>query len=443
MQIFSLCILLSSFFIYNSIGAIDEQAIDDLHLVLNLARHIHLKSGQDADAMSMQELAQCFPSFLWALRDFHLEPMDETGAPLTEKGYLENSLKPIPGQDGKNKLREAIRELFRERNCVTLPRPCNNEADLRQIQRMPYESLRPQFRKKVEAFVTTIYSSLRPKMMRGSHVSGAMFVALASEYCKSINSSGVPTIHSAWTSVIQHQLRLSLHDATKVYESCLEEKALRHLPMKEEELKEVHRAAKEDAVRAFLAPKFDANDARFLEYREELAVRIKQSYEHAKTENRNASYRLCEECAQELYLRHIASKLEQPAAYERLDQLIQDWDTVQSHYAKTAAGPAQAEVLSRLLARKMAESTQRVWMTLQDRNTAQLHEVRQRLMREEANSAERAKKLEEAERRWRARQGDLSQQLLDSRQDLERCGATPEAAHEGDPERHCAVCVVA
>jgi hypothetical protein len=32
LQIFSLCILLSSFFIYNSMGAIDEQAIDDLHV---------------------------------------------------------------------------------------------------------------------------------------------------------------------------------------------------------------------------------------------------------------------------------------------------------------------------------------------------------------------------------------------------------------------------
>uniref|UniRef100_A0A7S4SEG1 GB1/RHD3-type G domain-containing protein n=1 Tax=Alexandrium monilatum TaxID=311494 RepID=A0A7S4SEG1_9DINO len=447
MQIFSLCILLSSYFIYNSMGAIDEQAVDDLHLVLNLARHLHQRSGQDGSAMTTVELAQFFPSFLWALRDFHLEPMDEMGAPLTEKGYLESALKPMPGQDDKNKLREAIKDLFHERTCVTLPRPCNNEADLRQIQKMPYESLRPQFRKKVESFVTSIYGSLKPKTLRGNHVSGAMFVALASEYCKSINSSGVPTIQSAWSSVIQHQLRLSLHDATKVYETTLEEKGLRCMPMKEEELKDIHKSAKADAMKVFLAPKFDANDPRFLEHREELALRIKQSHEHARMENRNSSQRLCEECARELYARQIAPKLEPPGAYERLEQLIQDWEIVQTHYNKTAAGPAQAEVLSRLLVKKMAESTQRVWMTLQERNNAQLHEVKQRLMKEEATSAERTRLLEEAERRWYAKQSDLHQQLELSRQSLDRCGVPPEATdglvYMPEHERHCAVCTVA
>mmetsp|Transcript_2652 Transcript_2652/g.5293 ORF Transcript_2652/g.5293 Transcript_2652/m.5293 type:complete len:559 (-) Transcript_2652:30-1706(-) len=441
MQILSLCVLLSSCFIYNSIGAIDEQAIDDLHLVLNLARHLHQRSEQGADAASMLELAQYFPSFVWALRDFHLEPLDETGAPLSECGYLESALRPAPGQDEKNRLREAIRELFVERSCVALPRPCDREADLRQIQRMPYESLRPQFRSKVEAFVAGVYRSLKPKRLRGSHVSGAMFVALAAEYCKAINSSGVPTIHSAWSSVIQHQLRLSLHDATKVYESCMQEKALRWLPMKEEELEEVHKAAKRDAVNLFLAPKFDANDPRFLEQREELAARIKQIYAHAKAENMNVSRRLCEECAQELYTRHIAPKLDL-GSYDRLDQLLQDWEMVQGLYSKTATGPAQAEVLSRLLSRKMAESTHRVWLALQDRNTTQLQDMRQKLMKEEASSAERARKLQEAERRWRSQRNDLDLQLEHSARNVEQHGAPADALAGAEPERNCAVCTV-
>mmetsp|Transcript_83455 Transcript_83455/g.244678 ORF Transcript_83455/g.244678 Transcript_83455/m.244678 type:complete len:558 (-) Transcript_83455:72-1745(-) len=441
MQIFSLCILMSSFFIYNSIGAIDEQAIDELHLVLHLAKHVHLRSEQGSEGTPASELAEYFPSFLWALRDFHLEPMDENGAPLSEKGYLENALKPLPGQDDKNKVREAIKDLFTARTCVTLPRPCSNEADLRHIQKMPYESLRPQFRTKVEALVSTIYSSLKPKMLKGSYLSGETFVALATEYCKSINSNGVPTIHSAWTSVIQHQLRLSLHDATKVYESCLET-ALQRLPMAEEELKDIHKSAKADAVKVFLAPKFDTDDARFLEYREELAIRIKQMYEHARGENLHVSNRQCEECAQELYARHIAPKLEGPGAYERLDQLLHDWDVVQGLYAKSATGPAQAEVLSRLLGRRMAESTERLWAALQERSTAQLHELRQKLLREEANSAERSRKLEEAERRWRNQQGELDRQLAGSRQSIERCAAVP-AGVVGEPERNCATCAVA
>lgn len=39
-RIFSLAILLSSFFIYNSVGSIDENALSQLSLVINLTKHI-------------------------------------------------------------------------------------------------------------------------------------------------------------------------------------------------------------------------------------------------------------------------------------------------------------------------------------------------------------------------------------------------------------------
>ncbi len=44
MRIFSLAILLSSYFIYNSQGSIDEQALQNMNLVVNITKHIHLKS---------------------------------------------------------------------------------------------------------------------------------------------------------------------------------------------------------------------------------------------------------------------------------------------------------------------------------------------------------------------------------------------------------------
>jgi hypothetical protein len=39
-RIFSLAILLASYFIYNSMGSIDENAIQSLNLVVNLTKHI-------------------------------------------------------------------------------------------------------------------------------------------------------------------------------------------------------------------------------------------------------------------------------------------------------------------------------------------------------------------------------------------------------------------
>ena len=43
-RIFSLAILLSSYFLYNSVGSIDENALQNLSLVINLTKHIQIKN---------------------------------------------------------------------------------------------------------------------------------------------------------------------------------------------------------------------------------------------------------------------------------------------------------------------------------------------------------------------------------------------------------------
>ena len=45
MRIFSLAMLLSSYFLYNSVGSIDENALSNLSLVTNLTKHIQLKAS--------------------------------------------------------------------------------------------------------------------------------------------------------------------------------------------------------------------------------------------------------------------------------------------------------------------------------------------------------------------------------------------------------------
>ena len=49
MRIFSLALLLSSYFIYNSTGSIDENALNNLSLVVNLTKHIQFKSHLPTD----------------------------------------------------------------------------------------------------------------------------------------------------------------------------------------------------------------------------------------------------------------------------------------------------------------------------------------------------------------------------------------------------------
>ena len=97
-KIFTLAILASSCFIYNSQGSIDENAIQNLSLVVNLTKHIQLKSsGHDEEGIDPEEASQYFPSFYWVVRDFSLQLQDEKGNPINEKEYLERALAPQNG----------------------------------------------------------------------------------------------------------------------------------------------------------------------------------------------------------------------------------------------------------------------------------------------------------------------------------------------------------
>jgi hypothetical protein len=90
-RIFSLAVLLSSCFIYNSVGNIDENALQNLNLVVNLTKHIQIKSSNEGET-DADEYAPYFPSFMWVVRDFALQLVDEDGESISSKEYLEMAL---------------------------------------------------------------------------------------------------------------------------------------------------------------------------------------------------------------------------------------------------------------------------------------------------------------------------------------------------------------
>ena len=59
--IFALTILLSSCFIYNSTGSIDENALQNLSLVVNLTKNIHIKSKGVEEDLDQTDYSTYFP----------------------------------------------------------------------------------------------------------------------------------------------------------------------------------------------------------------------------------------------------------------------------------------------------------------------------------------------------------------------------------------------
>lgn len=68
MKLFAVSLLLSSFLIYNSMGQIDERAIENMALVSGISEIFRNKDGSKSRGVESY-----LPNFLWVLRDFVLD----------------------------------------------------------------------------------------------------------------------------------------------------------------------------------------------------------------------------------------------------------------------------------------------------------------------------------------------------------------------------------
>lgn len=95
-KVFAMAILMSSIFVFNSVGCIDEPSIGQLQLTTTLAKNIQVQESHSANESTGQGneslIGYYTPKFLWVLRDFVLEVQDRFGRKITSKEYLENAL---------------------------------------------------------------------------------------------------------------------------------------------------------------------------------------------------------------------------------------------------------------------------------------------------------------------------------------------------------------
>jgi hypothetical protein len=116
------------------VGSIDESALQNLSLVINLTKHIQIKARGISDDIDTEEYSQFFPTFMWVVRDFTLRLEDSEGEPITSKEYLEKALDIQKGfsdnVEQKNRIRRLMKSFFKERDCCTMIRPLTNEENL-------------------------------------------------------------------------------------------------------------------------------------------------------------------------------------------------------------------------------------------------------------------------------------------------------------------------
>ena len=229
-KLFTLSILLSSVFIFNSIGHITQKSIEELALVANLAKLMQLKEVNEEekfdteatqetdeklsndldkdmsnkaylfDDEEVDEYTRILPNLYWVLRDFSLD-LDT----FTSTEYLDKCLKRVEGEGSenakKNSIKDAIKTYFPQRECHPLVRPVFKEDDIKNIQDLEYEDLRPEFRSGVETLIKRILKRPKLKCIAGKYMTGSMLLGIAIEYTEAINNNGIPTIIDSFERV--------------------------------------------------------------------------------------------------------------------------------------------------------------------------------------------------------------------------------------------------
>lgn len=220
-KIFLIAILISSLFIFNSFGSINENAINSLNFVLNLSQTIKFREsdGTNGGSDSINEIIENFPTLIWLLRDFSLLLQDVDGNQITPKQYLEMALQDVKWSNKtdseiieKNKVRSLIRKYFPERDCFVMVRPVANEKDIQNLQHLPNNKLRPEFIKQAETFRRKVHEMIKPKTFMNKEVNGTMLIELIQNVVDVINKGKIPIIESSWRYVMQSECIRQLDD---------------------------------------------------------------------------------------------------------------------------------------------------------------------------------------------------------------------------------------
>ncbi|XP_006140240.1 guanylate-binding protein 2 [Tupaia chinensis] len=264
--IFALAILLSSTFVYNNTGTIDQQAMDKLHYVTELSDQIRAKSSpNDSKVDDSDNFVSFFPVFVWTLRDFCLD-LEVNGQPITADEYLERSLKLKQETDPKsksfNEARLCIQKFFPKTKCFVFDRPTQRKY-LKHLGQLQDKDLNPEFTEQVAEFCSYILSQSSAKTISGGiTVNGPRLRSLVQTFVNSISSGDLPCMENAVLAMAEKQNSAAVQKAIAHYDQQMGQKV--QLPTETvQELLDLHMASEREAIKIFMKNAFKDVDHSF------------------------------------------------------------------------------------------------------------------------------------------------------------------------------------
>lgn len=299
--IFALAILLSSTFVYNSMGTINQQAMDQLHYVTELTNRIRANSSPDtSEVEDAAAFVSFFPDFVWTLRDFSLD-LESNGQSISPDQYLENSLKlknvTSPKDKNFNLPRLCIRKFFPKKKCFIFDRPTNRKK-LGQLETLHDDELDSEFVQQAAAFCSYIFNNAKTKTLSGGiQVNGPRLENLVLTYVKAISSGELPCMENAVLALAQIENSAAVKKAIDHYDHQMDQKL--QLPTDTlQELLDLHRDSEKEAIEVFLKNSFKDIDHLF---QKELAAKLGKKRDDFCKQNVKASSDRCSALLKDIF----------------------------------------------------------------------------------------------------------------------------------------------
>ncbi|XP_044541096.1 guanylate-binding protein 1-like, partial [Gracilinanus agilis] len=251
--IFALAMLLSSTFVYNSMGTINQQAMDELYFVTELTDKIKEKSSSSTEQISL------FPDFVWTVRDFILD-LEINGESITSDQYLEDALELNKGTSEEAKI--CIQKFFLKRKCFIFAPPAYGQK-LKELEKLHDNELYVGFVESTKNFCEYIFNHSEAKTLPGGGmVNGPRLGNLVLTYVETITNGDVPCMENAVLALAQIENSAAVQRALTLYEEMMEQKV--KFPTETlQELLDVHITCRREAIEVFTKNSFKDVNQKF------------------------------------------------------------------------------------------------------------------------------------------------------------------------------------
>jgi chromosome segregation ATPase len=268
-------------------------------------------------------------------------------------------------------------------------RPLSDEDALQQVDLVPYEELREEFRSGLTGLKNVIFSRPKPKNINGKALTGPMFAALCQAYVDAINSGGVPTISSAWEDVTAKENASAAEAALAEYRRVFGEQ-VPSLPVESAAINAGDKIASEVALNMY-SRRAVGESAK--QGRKELTEKIEAIFAERWEANMRESQAQCSQLVQQLYAQKVdplASNLDadETSYQQAVTSMRSAWTEAVKQYEEQAVGPAKYSELAAFCNRQLLNLLQIVTAAMQQNFDTRMNEVRTEMLRAQQEAAQ-------------------------------------------------------